>query len=96
MVLKIITVDKEPLKSISLRIRPLGHGRWKTIPVHHIARSVHSATLPAAREDFEYHITALTKRGDKLVWPATAPALNQTVVVADIEEKASQPKRNTK
>ena len=96
MVLKIITVDKEPLKSISLRIRPLGHGRWKTIPVHHIARSVHSATLPAAREDFEYHITALTKRGDKLVWPATAPAMNQTVVVADIEDKASQPKRNTK
>jgi hypothetical protein len=34
--------------------------------------------LPPASVDFEYHVTA----GSGLVWPATAPQLNQTVVVA--------------
>ena len=32
----------------------------------------------AARDDFEYYITA-----GKNVWPATAPAINQTVVIAE-------------
>ena len=43
----------------------------------HVGRAVWSATLPAAQEDFEYYLTA----GGNLVWPATAPGLNQTVVV---------------
>jgi hypothetical protein len=29
----------------------------------------------------EYYITAETAKGHKLVWPVTAPALNQAVVV---------------
>ncbi len=43
----------------------------------HIARAAFEADLPAARDDFEYYVTA----GDRLVWPATGPQINQPVVV---------------
>ena len=75
--LKIIALAKQPVEDVSVHFRPLGQGDWQTIPATHLARAVHEAKLPAAQEDFEYYITA----GENLVWPATAPALNQTVVV---------------
>ena len=37
--------------------------------------------LPEAGEDIEYYIKVKTAARKKLVWPATAPELNQTVVV---------------
>jgi hypothetical protein len=76
---KIIAVDKQPVKSVVVHQRPLGKGDWQTIPAKHVARAVYEARLPAAQDDFEYYITA----GKDLVWPATAPQLNQTVVVAE-------------
>jgi hypothetical protein len=75
--LRIIALDKEPVKSVTVKIRPLGQGAWQTIPATHLARAVFEATLPAARGDFEYYVTA----GKGLIWPATTPRLNQTVVV---------------
>jgi hypothetical protein len=44
---------------------------------------VYTAKLPPASEDFEYNVTAEISGGRKLVWPATVPAMNQTVVIAD-------------
>ena len=38
---------------------------------------VFEAELPPATEDFEFHLTA----GNDLIWPPTAPGINQTVVV---------------
>jgi hypothetical protein len=63
--------------NVEVHLRPLGQGRWRTIPAAHVARAVYEATLPAAQDDFEYYITA----GKNLVWPAAAPQLNQTVVI---------------
>jgi hypothetical protein len=77
--LRIIALAADPVRSVSVRIRPLGDGEWKTITATHLARSVYEVKLPAAQDDFEYHITA----GDTLVWPASAPQLNQTVVVSE-------------
>jgi hypothetical protein len=74
--LKIVALDKQPVKSVAVHVRPLGRGDWQTIPATHIARAVFEAKLPVARDDFEYYVTA----GENLVWPATAPQLNQTVV----------------
>jgi hypothetical protein len=74
---KIIALDKRPVKSVVVHQRPLGKGDWQTIPATHVARAVYEAKLPAAQDDFEYYITD----GKDLVWPATAPQLNQTVVV---------------
>jgi hypothetical protein len=76
LTLKIIAL---PATQPTVHVRSLGKGEWKEIPATHIARGVYEAKLPAAQEDFEYYITA----GDKLVWPATAPQMNQTVVVGD-------------
>lgn len=81
--LRIIALDQEPVKSVTVHVHPLGGREWKTIPARHLARAVYEARLPAARDDFEYHVTAETAGGQKLIWPATAPAMNQTVVIAD-------------
>ena len=81
--LPIIALDKTPVKSVSVHMRPLGHGDWQTIAARHIARAVWNATLPAATEDFEYQVVAETATGAKLTWPATAPDLNQTVILTE-------------
>lgn len=76
--LTIIALAAEPSRNITVHLRPMGKGRWKKIPATHVARAVYEAKLPAAQDDFEYYITA----SRDLVWPATAPQMNQTVVVA--------------
>jgi hypothetical protein len=77
--LRIIALAQEPVKSVTVHVRPLGKGEWKALPAAHTARAVYEAKFPAAHEDFEYYITG----GEKLLWPATAPQINQTVVVID-------------
>ena len=74
--LKIIALLNKPVESVTVHLRPMGQGAWKTLSARHVARAVFEATLPPTTEDCEYFITA----GD-LVWPATAPTLNQTVIV---------------
>jgi len=77
--LKIIALDRQPVESATVHLRPLGKGASQEIPATHLARAVFEAKLPPAQEDFEYYITA----GQNLIWPATAPALNQTVIVTE-------------
>jgi hypothetical protein len=79
--LKIIALDKQPVKSVAVHVRPLGEGDWKTSASEHVGRAVYTAQLPAGRDDFEYFIEAQTSAGKTLRWPATAPEMNQTVVV---------------
>ncbi len=81
LVLPITALDQHPLKSVVVRIRPLGRGEWRTVPATHLARAAYRAKLPAAIEDFEYFAEMETAGGALLRWPATAPKLNQTVVV---------------
>jgi len=79
--LKIIALDRQPVNSVIVHVRPLGRGDWRDIPAKHVGRSVYAITLPPAKEDFEYRVTAKTGSGKPLVWPATVPEINQTVVV---------------
>jgi hypothetical protein len=81
--LRIIALDKQPVKSVSVHVRPLGTGKWKEIPATHRARAVYEAKLAAATEDFEYFVETQTAGGQTLRWPATTPALNQTVVITE-------------
>ena len=81
--LRIIALDKRPVKAVSLQVRPLGGGTWQEIAARHVARAVYEAALPAASDDFEYNIVAQTADDQTLHWPATAPALSQTVVVME-------------
>jgi len=79
--LKVIVLDNEPVQSAVISWRPLGAGAFHTAPLKHAARSVYQAELPAPNDDFEYCIEATTAGGMKLTWPATAPEINQTVLV---------------
>ena len=64
--------------------RPLGGDAFAKVPLQHVARGVHTVTLPveAVKADFEYYVQA-TVGGRSLVFPVTAPAMNQTVVVGE-------------
>jgi hypothetical protein len=78
--LKIILLDRQPMKNATLFWRPMGEGNFKSIRIKHEARCVYWATLPKLSSDLEYYLQAETAHGERLVWPATAPALNQTVI----------------
>jgi hypothetical protein len=79
--LTVLVLGGEPREAAVLW-RPLGPGPLLRVPLAHVARGVWSATLPpdATKADLEYSIEAVVA-GKKLVWPATAPAMNQSVVV---------------
>ena len=82
LTLKLIALDKQPVKSVTVKLRPLGNGAWHTIPASHVARAVWQAHLPATAHDFEYYAVAECVGGQKPVWPATAPEINQAVIVS--------------
>ena len=81
LTLKIILLDKQPVKNAVLYRRALGNGTYSKSDLTHVARAVYRAEISRATEDFEYYIEAQTADGGRLVWPATAPAIAQTVVV---------------
>ncbi len=84
LTLKVIILDNHPAKSAVFRWRPLGAGAYREIRLKHVARAVYSASLPAVAEDIEYYLKAETSQGKELIWPATAPEMNQTVVVQSL------------
>ncbi|NQT37678.1 MAG: hypothetical protein HQ581_09330, partial [Planctomycetes bacterium] len=69
-------------REVVLHWRPLGTGPFAKISMSHVARGVYRLALPgeATRADLEYYIEATI--GDQTIrFPATAPVMNQTVVV---------------
>jgi hypothetical protein len=80
--LKVIILSEAPPRAAMLCWRKLGEGRFAKIPLKLTARGVYSVELPVgAKDDFEYYIQAEGGRGKPVYFPATAPKLNQTVVV---------------
>ena len=61
----------------------MGEGNFKKIPLAHVARGVYSARISsgAIETDIEYYIEANSADGRKAVFPASAPDINQTVVI---------------
>ncbi len=74
----------EPRRA-ALYWRPLGSGQFAPAPLVHAARSVFHVSLPpeATKADLEYYIRVDDAKGNVLYYPAAAPKLNQTVVVAE-------------
>ncbi|MHC4438314.1 MAG: alpha-glucuronidase family glycosyl hydrolase [Planctomycetota bacterium] len=66
--------------SVTIYYRSLGEGKYQSKVLTHIARGVYALTLPPQPGDFEYYLEAQSS-SDKVVYPVTAPNLNQTVVV---------------
>jgi hypothetical protein len=67
---------------VTLCCRSLGEGAFKPVPAVHRARHAYRVDLPAhSLGTLEYYLEAVLDDGRKLRWPATAPSINQTVVV---------------
>jgi hypothetical protein len=67
---------------VNLYWRPLGEGSFKKLPATHRARQAYRVGLPAqSRGTVEYYLEAALDDGKKARWPATAPSINQTVIV---------------
>ena len=78
--LKVFALDQQPIVSAKLFSRPLGTGAFEEMPLKRETRAVYFAKLKV-KADLEYYIQAETAAGAKLLWPATAPQLTQTIVV---------------
>jgi hypothetical protein len=78
--LKVIILAKGQPASAELFWRPLGKGKFTPMPLNKVARGVYAVTVSNANSDIEYYIR-VTADGQDAFFPATAPELNQTVVV---------------
>jgi hypothetical protein len=81
--IKVIAIDRHPVKKASAFWRPLGGKSFHEAALQHLGRAVYTLSLPPAESDIEYYIQAETATGKKINWPATAPYLNQTCVVRE-------------
>ncbi len=82
LALKAIVLGFRPAR-VSVHWRPMGEGNFFRTPLDHVKRGVYETVLPpeATAGDLEYYIEALRDEGESLVFPPTAPRMNQTVVV---------------
>jgi hypothetical protein len=78
-----IAVLGAELRDASLNYRPLGRDAFARQAFVTVARCIYMAVVPARSigGDFEYYVECMPQSGPALKFPATAPALNQTVVV---------------
>jgi hypothetical protein len=83
--LKVLVLSEAPPKEGAVHWRVLGQGGFNRVPLTSVARGVYSARLGAAhasQEALEYYVEVQSRDGHAVHFPATAPKLNQTVVVA--------------
>ena len=72
----------EAPRSATLHWRKLGARRFAAIPLAHAVRGIYTVNLPApGSDDFEYYIQVEPGNSEPVCFPATAPTLNQTVIV---------------
>ncbi len=79
---KLLLYGIEQEKSV-VRYKMLGSEKYQEVAFSQVARGVYRAEIPAnaITDDFEYNISIKEKGGKEHIWPATAPKMNQTVVV---------------
>ena len=82
--LKVIILAHKQPEYAFLYWRPMGTDKYSKVALTHIARRVYSVTIPAReikKADMEYHIKVTADDGRGIYFPATAPQMNQTVVI---------------
>jgi hypothetical protein len=79
----IVTADA-PAKA-ELKYRALGKKAYQTVALQPAGRKVYQLNIPATllTDDFEYYIEVKKTSGELIRFPATAPSLNQTVVIRE-------------
>lgn len=80
--IKAITLSGAQVEGVTLYWRTLGETKYRKIELRHIARGVYKTEIDklTISGDFEYYLTATNGR-ENTVWPASAPQLNQTVIL---------------
>ncbi len=82
----VIAPDDQVVSDVRLFWREMGRGwRYHRVAFRPVGRAVFEVELPVPTNAgaLEYYVTATAGR-QRLVWPATAPKLNQTVVVTPL------------
>ena len=81
--LKVIVLSGEPVREAYFYCRNMGDKEFQKIPLTHINRGVYKVILTKemlGNTDFEYYIEAVSASSRKVLFPVTAPEINQTVV----------------
>jgi hypothetical protein len=67
---------------VNLHWRSLGAGSFKKLAATHHSRQAYRVALPArSAGTLEYYLEAALADGQMIRWPATAPSVNQTMIV---------------
>jgi len=84
--LKVIILSQNQTEDAALYWRAMGKDTYKRTALKHIARGVYSVTIPAGqiKSDFEYYVRVSSTDGQQITFPASAPQINQTIIVNDI------------
>ena len=89
--LRIIVLDQQPPRGVKLHWRTMGTGEYAVVDFQHVARGVHTVNLPPiSSAGLEYYLEATTGDGQQLVFPPTAPQLNQTIVALPQSPRSTQ------
>jgi len=82
--LKVIILAQQQPEDAFLYYRPMGTDNYTKATLTHVARGVYSVMIPAREiknNDLEYHIKVTFDDDHSVYFPATAPQMNQTVVI---------------
>jgi hypothetical protein len=81
--LKVLVLSSTPPSQASLYCRKLGQGGFVQHPLEKVARGVYQVKLPttALVDDLEYYVEVRTPGEPPARFPATAPRMNQTLVM---------------
>ena len=79
--LRVLALEREVARRVTVRVRPLGEGAWTAVAAVHVARAVWRVELPPAAHDFEYVVEAEFADGKTAVWPPAANGAGQTVIL---------------
>jgi hypothetical protein len=85
LALKVLVLAKAKPDTVDLLWRRMGRGAFRRVSCENKARGVHTVTLPPPDGAIEYYLE-VQAGGGTARFPATAPALNQTVIVLPEEE----------
>jgi hypothetical protein len=80
----VLAAPGQTLQEAALAWRPLGKGRFTAIPLEPVSRGVYRVTIPPQptfAEALEYYVKVTPASGDPVYCPATAPRLNQSMVI---------------
>jgi hypothetical protein len=81
--IKGLYLDAQPPRQFNISWKQLGEKTFQTRPLTHLARGVYQVNLDKSdlgQGEIEYYLHAATAAGQTLIWPATAPRRNHTVI----------------